>query len=537
MPENTTKLELVAAQSQGEAPQPVPTGRNPFLSDALRPIRRELEVEDLPVEGRLPANLSGTYLRNGPSPAVAPGPHYHMLDGDGMVHGVWLGGGKATRYRNRWVRTEGFQREQRAGRALYSGVGDPDLPRRMMATLARQPGKLLKLGSALANPEWLMQRIFDLVPIKNAANTSVIRHGGRLLALWECGPPHELSDTLDTLGIAEFAGGQPAPFFSAHPKIDPVSGELHTFGQQYFPRPAFHYYAYDLNGKLTHNCRIPLRYRAMMHDFALTRDYLVLISSPLLITMDAPWAQTKEGFAWRPDLGSEIVIVDRRALARVPPGGDGSSAVVHRLTADAAFVLHLGNAFTRGDDLVVHTCAYACPPMRLGQATRESVSPHQPSRAVRMTISLSSGSIRREVMDDANLEFPLFNEHFRGFETSVSYFSASSSAQPNGAHVFDSIVRFDERSATRQQFVFEGQQMFEAMHAVDPNDPAESGGWILCTSWELDSERSWLNVLSARDVERGPIARVQLPQRLPMGVHGTWAPNHNCRPGCPVCGA
>ena len=95
---------------------------NPYLSGRYAPVARETDADDLQVEGTLPADIDGVFMRNGPNPKFPPlGSYSYPLEGDGMIHAVWIGQGKA-RYRNRWVWTNGLRAEERAGRALYGGI-------------------------------------------------------------------------------------------------------------------------------------------------------------------------------------------------------------------------------------------------------------------------------------------------------------------------------------------------------------------------------------------------------------------------------
>ena len=168
-------------------------------------------MHDLVVEGEIPRELHGTLYRNGPNPQFAPRGKYHWFDGDGMIHALTIGDGKA-HYRNRWVRTQGFQMEREAGESFFGGLAN------------------------FANSDPRAEGIFP-----NAANTNIIGHGGKLLALWEAGPPHELDPhTLETIGPYDFDGQLLGPM-TAHPKIDPETGELFFFGYSPFP-PYLRYY-------------------------------------------------------------------------------------------------------------------------------------------------------------------------------------------------------------------------------------------------------------------------------------------------------
>ena len=135
-----------------------PTHRSIYLEGAFAPIDRELEARDCEVIGEVPRDLAGVYVRNGSNPRYEPKGRYHWFDGDGMLHAVHFEDGRA-HYRNRWVRTEAFAIEDAAGEAVWSGINErPDF---------RHPGG----------------------PFKDTANTDLVFHAGRLLALWWLGGP------------------------------------------------------------------------------------------------------------------------------------------------------------------------------------------------------------------------------------------------------------------------------------------------------------------------------------------------------------
>ena len=179
---------------------------NLFLQDNFAPVREEITADNLKVVGQLPADMDGMFVRNGPNPQFPPRLNYHWFEGDGMLHGVRIQDGKAS-YRNRWVRTAAWQKANRSGKAIYPSVMDPP------------DVKLL-----------LEQFLKGEMPYPNVANTALVWHHGKLLALWEGGPPHEIkAPSLETVGPYNF-GAKLKHAFTAHPKVDPKTGELMFFG-------------------------------------------------------------------------------------------------------------------------------------------------------------------------------------------------------------------------------------------------------------------------------------------------------------------
>ena len=188
------------------APAPIDMTAEPHLCSGLyAPTTDEVDVHDLRIEGELPADLDGDYLRNGPNPRFSPLGHYVFpLDGDGMLHRVRLRDGKAA-YGNRFVRTPALVKEEEAGRALWPGI----------VRAAYRPGEDL-VGPELAHTR------------KDLPDINVVRHGGKLLALAESASPFRIADDLSTLGRETYCGTMPAGM-TAHPKIDPRTGEMVVF--------------------------------------------------------------------------------------------------------------------------------------------------------------------------------------------------------------------------------------------------------------------------------------------------------------------
>ena len=173
----------------------------PFLQGYYAPVADERTDIGLTVAGEIPAGLRGTFLRNGPNVKFEPSGPYHLFDGDGMLHAVALTD-DGVDYRNRWIRSRGLEAEERAGRSLYGGMYQPVMP----------------------GPEL----VGDAGPMKNTANTHVVRHAGRILALMEAGIPTEVTLDLETVGEWGFHDTYTGSF-TAHPKIDPATGEMLAF--------------------------------------------------------------------------------------------------------------------------------------------------------------------------------------------------------------------------------------------------------------------------------------------------------------------
>ena len=217
-----------------------------FLQGSFAPVTEEVTAYDLPITGTLPAELTGRYLRNGPNPLGLDDPNYHWFLGAGMVHGVRLRDGKAEWYRNRWVRS--------------------------------------KAVAAAHFQEWPAGPVFENMDF--AANTHIIFHGGRTLATVEAGPrPYELTYELDTVGPSDFGGTLPGGF-AAHTKLDHATGELHAIAY-FWAWDHVQHVVVDATGKVIRTTDVPIPDGPMMHDFALTRTYVVLLDLPVTFSLDA----------------------------------------------------------------------------------------------------------------------------------------------------------------------------------------------------------------------------------------------------------
>ncbi len=320
-----TRLHTMAAPAtpteEGTTPwprdlQPVDPSTIPELCGRFEPVAHEIDADDLPVEGSLPDELTGAYFRNGPNPRFTPlGSYTYPLEGDAMIHGLWIEGGRA-RYANRWVRTQGMAAEERAGHALYGGLVTPAFVD--MDLLGPDP-----------DPGW---------PNRLDPFVNVVRHAGRYLALEEGTPPYEITDRLATVGRYDFAGGLPAGL-CAHPKIDPDTGEMIVFRYD-VEEPFLTWAVIGPDGTVTRPATVVEGVDAafMIHDFAITEHHLVVTIGPALLDIGAMMTGG-EVLQWRPDLGTRIAVIPR----------DGSSGP-RWIHTEAFWVWHFANAFEVPDD-------------------------------------------------------------------------------------------------------------------------------------------------------------------------------------------
>ena len=343
---------------------------NPFLQGNFAPWRVEGDAPDLEVQGELPHGLNGTFYRNGPNPAFEPAGRYHWFDGDGMIHAVMLRDGRAS-YRNRWVRNAGLGEERAAGRATFRGL------------LEMTPTEVPRF--------------------KNTANTNIVWHAGRLLALMEAALPTQLvPGTLETIGEWDFAGRLAGPM-TAHPKIDPETGEMLFFGYSPFP-PYLAYHVADPTGTLRRSEPIDLAWPSMIHDFAVTRDHVVFILCPLVFSFER--VRERGGvFSWEPERGTRLGVMPR----------DGGNADVRWVETDAAYVFHPLNAYDEDGRIVLDVARYGRLDFMSAKAARDpGWEGDAVARLHRWTIDVAAGRVRSTPLDDVSCEFPRADERRLG---------------------------------------------------------------------------------------------------------------------------
>ncbi len=399
-----------------------------------------------------------------------------------MIHGVWLADGKA-RYRNRYVLTKGLAAEIRAGRALWGGLMTPVSPPADLAGPDPDPeGKLLP-------------------------DINIVRHAHKFLALGEGVPPYEMTGELATLGRYDFGGALPLGA-CAHPKIDPVTGEMIVF-RYGLEEPYLYWAAVGADGTVTHPpdviAEVDRGY--MIHDFMITADYLVLVINPATFDL-ARAAQGVSPLAWEAGLGTRIAVIPRHGGARA----------VRWIETDTFWCWHYANAWQEGDEII--TCFPWWSHLTFGVPGSAPAT----GRVVKARIDPTRGTFRLDVMHDRPTEFPRVDDRRQGLPTRYAVFARKiSSILRPGA--FDELLRFDLANGTVEVHGFPGWAIGEAVFAPKAGRTEETAGYFLTFATNLATMDSSFVILDAEDFAGEPAAVVKLPQRVPLGLHGNWYPS------------
>ncbi|MFV0257967.1 MAG: carotenoid oxygenase family protein [Acidimicrobiales bacterium] len=447
---------------------------NPYLRGNFAPVAKEVTVIDLPVAGELPAELSGRYLRNGPNPvgAVQPVTH-HWFVGDGMVHGVRLRDGRAEWYRNRYV---GSSR-------LAQLRGEHDI----------------------AGPNW------NHSPI--GPNTNVAGFAGRTWALIEAGGvPVELTYELETVARNDFFGTLPGPF-SAHPKLDPDTGELHAMTYAWAEwLDHIQYVIVGTNGRVRHTMDIPLPGMPMVHDMSLTSRYAVIYDQPCTVDLGLVDQGSNFPFRWNPDHGNRVGLLPRSGDAPTDPGS------IVWIDVPLGCLFHPLNAHDTADGgVVLDVCFYD----RMFDADLRGPFETM-ARLERWVLDPGHRTVSTTVIDASSNEFPRHRESRAGKAYRYGY-CASPSLDPLGGWP---TIKHDLHTGERQEFDHGlgragGEPVF-VPRTTGEGGGAEDDGWLLTFVHDLAAGSAELVVLDAADFDRGYVARVPLPQRVPFGFHGNW---------------
>jgi carotenoid cleavage dioxygenase-like enzyme len=418
------------------------------------PVADELTDFDLVVEGSIPPELDGWYLRNGPNPRQATG---HWFSGDGMLHGIRVEDGRAAWYRNRWVRTDSFENDF----PLYNEDGTRNL------------------RSAVAN-------------------THVVNHAGKTLALVESSLPYEVTNELETIGAYDF-GGKLVDSMTAHPKICPTTGEMHFFGYGNIFEPYVTYHRVDANGELTINRPVDVKAMTMMHDFALTAEHVIFMDLP--IVFDVEVAAKGDGdmpFRWSDEYGARLGVMRR----------DDPFGPIRWFEIDPCYVFHVANAYDSGNTIVLQAARYP-------ELWRSSGGFEANAVMWTWTIDLARGTVSERQLDEHTVEFPRIDDRLAGLQARFAVSVGN-----------DKLVRQDLTTGNSVEHAFgtaaspgvPGEAVF-----VPSDGPAdESAGYYLGYVYDPARNGSDLVILDASDFAADPVATIKLPHRVPFGFHGNW---------------
>ncbi|AQA17652.1 lignostilbene-alpha,beta-dioxygenase [Halioglobus japonicus] len=464
-----------------------PFGREhgPHLTDAFAPIDYELELTDLPVEGEIPSDLNGVYLRNGPNQQFKPKGVHHYFDGQGMIHsGVFRNG--TFSYRNKWIRTEGWNQNEAAGEELFWGV----------------------MNSHKASED---------KPMSDAANTDVIGHAGNAVVSWYlAGIPHVVDPlTLETLRAApEYVSG-PGMGMSAHCKVDEHTGDM-MFFDYFTSKPHMSYGVVSAEGKLLHHVPVELPGDRLMHDMGVSENYSILHDVPVYHDEEALKAG-RHKIRFDSSLPIRFGVIPRF----------GAADTIQWFEFSSCFLYHVVNCWEEGDEVVMVACRYMPARKEDGSIDEERTarmiaSLEMDARLWCYRMNVKTGETSETCLNaDHNVEFPSYNSAETGRYTEWAYLVDHDPKQLRwtGIRKMNTVTG---ESAGEWTDGHADCWYSEPWFAPADNPRSEDHGYVVSFCWNARTEVQELQVFDALDISKGPVARVKLPQRIPPGFHACW---------------
>ena len=377
-----------------------------------------------------------------------------------MIHGVEISDGKANWYRNRYVATP-----------------------------------LLDVDE-ITNENRLVRG-------NSLANTHIVGHAGKVLALQETQVPIELTTELDTVGPYDF-DGKLERNMTAHPKICPKTGEMLFFGYGIMP-PFLTYHRVAANGDLVQTEIIDVKAATMVHDFAITENYVLFLDLPMLWDLKK-LSQPGIPISYDESYGARIGVMPRT----------GNSNDVRWFEIEPCYIYHTMNAFERGTKLVFHA------PKLVGYTSVGMKNPPIP-KLHRWTLDLADGSVHEEQVDDLGVDFPITSPDFVGQSHKHGFaaeFDTKGAPYILGYHKYD--LETGNRSAHR---LGAGRTGSEASFVPSQNATNDDDGYLMTFVFDEAEGKSELVILNAKEMDDEPLARIHLPVRVPTGFHGSWIPS------------
>ena len=470
----------------------------PSFTGFNTPSRIEADIADLDVLGAIPVELDGAFYRVQPDPQFPPRLGDDIaFNGDGMVAMFRFEGGRC-HFKQRWAQTDKWKLENEARKGLFGAYRNP---------LTDDPAVAGK--------------------IRGTANTNAFVYGGKLYALKEDSPALAMDlATMETHGYTDFEGitGQT---FTAHPKVDPETGNMIAFG--YAAKGVctddVTYYEISPEGELIRELWFKVPYYCMMHDFAITPDYALFHIVPSIGSME----RLEKG---QPHFGFDTTMP---VYLGVLPRREGSTAEdIRWFKRDNCFASHVMNAFQEGSKIHFDT-----------PEAKNNMFPFFPdvhgepfngmeamSYLTRWTVDMASNddefdSVTR--LTDTAAEFPRIDDRRAGLPYRYGWMLEMDMRRPvelkggsAGGLLMNCLFLKDHKTGEEQHWWCGPVSSLQEPCFI-PRGPAEGDGWIVMVCNRLEEQRSDLLLFDALEVGKGPIATIRIPIRLRFGLHGNWA--------------
>jgi len=442
-------------------------------------VTQDLDALAMTVTGKIPEACQGTLYRNGPALYERDGQRYgHWFDPDGMINSFSIAESTVT-HKGRFVRTEKFLQEEKAGRFLFDGAGskiDGSFPSRNNESI-------------------------------NTANINVQPFQGELLALWEGGSAHRVApSSLETLGKKQWRDDLQGVPFSAHPRFDD-KGDMWNIGSvSMVGGGALVLYHIGRNGDLKKAEVKPLDFGGYQHDFVLTPNYIVALNSSAVAHHGDTFVDT---FEWEPNRASQLLVFSKSDFS-----------LVKTIEVPPAFVFHFGNAWESGGKIVFTASQYKdLQFMQQGMAllAQQKEGPYfDESPLLRYSIDLQSGTAEIESLSES-LEFPGFDRRFPFAEQDVIGVRDSGLDEHS---MQSAITKVNPETGHEQNFDYGPDVIVEEPQFISDPTAKLGRGFILHSYLNFKTEKTGIAILRSEDLTAGPVAWAEMERCLPLGFHG-----------------
>jgi len=502
-------------QLQEALAKSVPRKRSFALEGNYGPIQNEVYAQGLQTaEGTLPKEMNGMYIRNGPNPLFEPYSAYHWFEGDGMVHAVRIKDGCAN-YCNTYIDTFKIDLERRAGRPIWAKFAD-------------QEG-LVGLGITMLELLKIQVGVLDMSQGNGTANTNLVYHAGKLMALHEGDLPYQLHvspegavSTVKRMDLGE-TWRQPTDNFTAHPKLDAKTGNLHFFSYHVMT-PQLKLGTLDPQGRLSYSLKVDLPSPAMIHDMAITQSSKIIFHFPLSFDPAAMITENSLPIVFRPSQASRIGLVPHKA---------SSQNQIQWFELPSFMSFHIVNAWEDGPDgryVTIYLLAMKRIDMNASEFRDEYAS-----RMHEVTLDRKTGSAHMRKVSSVVGDFPVTHPLMQGQRTQFAWTAISDTTDKAGRTM--GVAKFDLSSRAQQanndaccaQIHFPaghhgGEAVFVPRNANDPSAQCdgEDDGFLVCYVHHEAESTTYMMVYDAKTMSNMPVAKVKLPQRVPYGFHGTF---------------
>ncbi|XP_042009324.1 carotenoid 9,10(9',10')-cleavage dioxygenase 1-like isoform X1 [Salvia splendens] len=479
-----------------------------YLAGNFGPVDETPPLADLPVQGHLPECLNGEFVRVGLNPRFAPVAGYHWFDGDGMIHGMRIKNGKAA-YVSRFVKTSRLKQEEFFGGSKFMKIGD------LKGFFGLLMVNLLMLRTKL--------KVLDFTYGNSTANTALVYHHGKLLALSEGDKPYAIKvledGDLETIGLLDY-DKKLSHSFTAHPKVDPFTGEMFTFGYSQKP-PCVTYRVVSKDGVMQDPVPITIPESVMMHDFAITENYAIFMDLPLCFKPKEMVKDKKFIYSFDPTKKARFGVLPRYAT---------NEMLIRWFELPNCFIFHNANAWEEGDEVVLITCRLQNPDLDMVSGAVKEKLENFTNELYEMRFNLKNGLATQKKLSESAVDFPRINESYTGRKQRYVYGTVLDSiAKVTG------IVKFDlhaEPETGKEKIevggnvsgLFDlGPGRFGSEAVFVPREPGtaseEDDGYLIFFVHDENTGKSVVNVIDAKTMSSDPVAVVELPKRVPYGFH------------------